>query len=63
MSTIPEEDVALAAEVLSDNEIVLAILRTVRNIPTDFPQVLNDRVEGLVEKYEGIVHQERHGNG
>lgn len=63
MSTVPEEDIALAAEVFSDNEIVLTILRTVKNIPTDFPQSLNDRVEGLVEKYEGIVHQERHSNG
>lgn len=59
MSDIPQEDVALAAEVLTDNEVVLAILRTVSKVHTNFPDNLDQRLDGLIVKYEKEVLKER----
>jgi hypothetical protein len=52
MSDIPQEDIALATEHLSDDEIILTLLRTVSNLGVNFDPLLSDRLKTISEKYE-----------
>lgn len=50
MSNIPIEDVALAAEKLSDDEITLAVYAALRQTNMNFPEPMRERIKQIEDR-------------
>ena len=50
VSDIPQEDIALTAETLSDDEVIIALIGAVQKAEMNFPQELKDRMESIKNK-------------
>ena len=55
MSNIPAEDIALAADNLSDDEIIVSLLRTVGNLGMELEPTIANRMKEISEKYEARI--------
>ena len=55
MSNIPQEDIALAAEKLSDDEIIVSLLRTVSGLGMELEPNIANRMKEIGEKYQARI--------
>jgi len=55
MSSIPTEDIALAADNLSDDEIIVSLLKTVSGLGIELEPNITNRMKEIGEKYEARI--------